>query len=205
MTPYYDEGGVRIYHGDCREILPELESFDLVVTDPPYGINTKSDGNRKLSPWADLCNASLWYELWIGEVRKRLSPRGALWSFLNWRSLVTFQKASCSLRWPIESLLVWDKEWIGPGGTRGLRPSYELVALFPGELFSIDDRGLPDIRREKWSSKKPKADTPRRNRSAWRAGWSTSPAGSPSSIPSPAPGPPWSRPSHSDGRPSELR
>lgn len=37
MTPYYDEGGITIYHGDCREILPEV-SGSALVTDPPYGI-----------------------------------------------------------------------------------------------------------------------------------------------------------------------
>ena len=36
--PYYDEGGITIYHGDCREVLPMLEPVDLVLTDPPYGI-----------------------------------------------------------------------------------------------------------------------------------------------------------------------
>ncbi len=36
--PYFENDGVTLYHGDCREILPELQfdSFDLVVTDPPY-------------------------------------------------------------------------------------------------------------------------------------------------------------------------
>ena len=38
MTPYYDDGTVTIYHGDCRDILPGL-STDLVLTDPPYGIS----------------------------------------------------------------------------------------------------------------------------------------------------------------------
>lgn len=38
MTPYYEEAGITIYHGDCREILPMLPSVDLVLTDPPYGI-----------------------------------------------------------------------------------------------------------------------------------------------------------------------
>lgn len=38
-TPYYDEDGVTIYHGDCRDILPLLPKVDLVLTDPPYGIN----------------------------------------------------------------------------------------------------------------------------------------------------------------------
>lgn len=38
MKPYYDHGGITIYHGDCREVLPGLPEADLVLTDPPYGI-----------------------------------------------------------------------------------------------------------------------------------------------------------------------
>lgn len=41
IKPYYDHKGIVIYHGDCLEIMPELESVDLVLTDPPYG--TKRD------------------------------------------------------------------------------------------------------------------------------------------------------------------
>ncbi len=39
MKPYYQDEWVTIYLGDCREILPSLEKVDLVLTDPPYGIN----------------------------------------------------------------------------------------------------------------------------------------------------------------------
>jgi len=40
ITPYYDQDGITIYCGDCREILPQLDvKVDLVLTDPPYGIN----------------------------------------------------------------------------------------------------------------------------------------------------------------------
>lgn len=38
MKPYYEQSGVTIYHGDCREVLP-LVSADALVTDPPYGVN----------------------------------------------------------------------------------------------------------------------------------------------------------------------
>lgn len=38
MKPYYEQDGITIYHGDCREVLPTLESADLVLTDPPYGL-----------------------------------------------------------------------------------------------------------------------------------------------------------------------
>jgi site-specific DNA-methyltransferase (adenine-specific) len=34
MNPYYEHGGITIYHGDCREI--ELSSIPLVITSPPY-------------------------------------------------------------------------------------------------------------------------------------------------------------------------
>jgi len=40
IKPYYQDEWVTIYHGDCREILPQLDvKVDLVLTDPPYGIN----------------------------------------------------------------------------------------------------------------------------------------------------------------------
>lgn len=39
LKPYYEEPGITLYHGDCREILPQLkpDNVDLVLTDPPYG------------------------------------------------------------------------------------------------------------------------------------------------------------------------
>lgn len=37
MTPYYERGGITIYHGDCRDVLPGIGHVDLVLTDPPYG------------------------------------------------------------------------------------------------------------------------------------------------------------------------
>lgn len=36
MKPYYQDNAVTLYHGDCREIVPTLGRFDLLLTDPPY-------------------------------------------------------------------------------------------------------------------------------------------------------------------------
>lgn len=46
MKPYYQEGGITIYHGDCREIMTSL-AFDVVITDPPYGIKLHQCANAR--------------------------------------------------------------------------------------------------------------------------------------------------------------
>ena len=47
-------GDCVLYQGDCAVILPQLPNFDLILTDPPYGINrdgkpqsTSSHGGHK--------------------------------------------------------------------------------------------------------------------------------------------------------------
>ena len=52
MKPYYEEPGITIYHGDCREILPTLPKVDLVLTDPPYGISEAAGKNKSRSKCA---------------------------------------------------------------------------------------------------------------------------------------------------------
>lgn len=36
MKPYYQNGLITIYHGDCREVLPSLRSVGAIVTDPVW-------------------------------------------------------------------------------------------------------------------------------------------------------------------------
>jgi len=36
IKPYYEQDGIVIYNCDCREILPQLDKVDLVLTSPPY-------------------------------------------------------------------------------------------------------------------------------------------------------------------------
>lgn len=65
MTPYYEASGVRIYHGDCRDVLPLLAGCDadLVLTDPPYNAG-KAYGKHDDAMTAEAYTA--WCAEWFG-------------------------------------------------------------------------------------------------------------------------------------------
>jgi len=46
LKPYYETKLGKLYHGDCLEILPQLEPVDLVVTSPPYDDLRQYDGYK---------------------------------------------------------------------------------------------------------------------------------------------------------------
>jgi DNA modification methylase len=57
MKPYYQDKWVTIYCGDCREILPELEVVDLVMTDPPWVNLTKGmKTDNPIQLFKDMCD-----------------------------------------------------------------------------------------------------------------------------------------------------
>jgi site-specific DNA-methyltransferase (adenine-specific) len=47
LTPYYEQDGITIYHGDCQDAVGGLFAFDLMLTDPPYGIGIASNPFRQ--------------------------------------------------------------------------------------------------------------------------------------------------------------
>ena len=65
IEPFYHDSHSVIYNADCRKVLPFLEVLDLVLTDPPYGINaTKMTMGKGQSskPKSKRFNNSSWDE-----------------------------------------------------------------------------------------------------------------------------------------------
>lgn len=90
MTPYFSDASVTIYHGDAREILPQLGAADHLITDPPYSehVHTKSRaGARALkggptsenSPANFSRKKEFGFESLTDELRECISEYNAAW------------------------------------------------------------------------------------------------------------------------------
>jgi len=58
MTPYYDRGGIQIFHGDCLDVLPQIDlgamHTAMVITDPPYNARKQyGESTNDHQEWPD--------------------------------------------------------------------------------------------------------------------------------------------------------
>jgi site-specific DNA-methyltransferase (adenine-specific) len=155
VKPYYKHGGIRIYHGDCREVLPQLPSgtVALAVTDPPYrsldshvrrGTTTRLVGGSR--PGTGSHPDSAWFPT-LGEAEVLavlatteglLAADGALYVFADVKTgLRLFPSLLPS------NVLIWDKGRIGMGYS--WRRMHEWIAYCPQPGHRLRDRGLGDI------------------------------------------------------------
>jgi len=58
LRPYHSQGGITIYCGDCREVMPEIEAADSIITDPPYGLEFMGKGWDRGVPGAEFWTAA---------------------------------------------------------------------------------------------------------------------------------------------------
>ena len=68
----------RLEVGDCLDLLPALPSgsADLVFADPPFNIGYQYDSYRDRRTKSDYLK---WVEAWLQQVRRIVSPTGAVW------------------------------------------------------------------------------------------------------------------------------
>lgn len=81
-APYWTDGQVTLYLGDCREVLPTLGvTADCIVADPPYG-ETSLPWDRWPDGWPQVA-ATVTRSLWcFGSLRMYLDRRD---EFLGWK------------------------------------------------------------------------------------------------------------------------
>jgi site-specific DNA-methyltransferase (adenine-specific) len=129
MTPYYDEDGITIYHGDCREIIPALGTIDAVVTDPPYSSGGMYRSDRS-APTANKYQIShettrtygtfsgdnrdqrsfeKWVDSWASMCIGKVVEGGGIGVFIDWRNVACVVDAIQVAGWVYRGLTPWHK------------------------------------------------------------------------------------------------
>jgi DNA modification methylase len=169
VTPYYQQDGITIYHGDCIEVVSSLQaaSVDLLVTDPPYCSggsleaqkNTSAQGLRTKTVQAEdfewfaadnMSTAGLVSLLRSVLVRSRrvLRPNSGAFVFCDWRMVPALAPALESSGLRYRNMLVWDKGSAGLGC--GFKPAHEIVLEYSNgvtEYFSRTGQNVLRYRR----------------------------------------------------------
>ena len=115
---------VRLYHGDCLDILPTLEagSVDAVITDPPYGIGyassrtTRMDGSKRTSDSA--FGEDVVIGAWLPEMFRICRDDSCLYFFTRWDVVHIWKALSEASGFIATQRLVWDKRHWGMGDLR---------------------------------------------------------------------------------------
>lgn len=95
MKSYYEDNYCTIYHGDCHEILHQLKNVDLVLTDPPYGMDYQS--NYRFNKHEKIFGDSAFpIDLILSIIDK--ADRAA-YIFCRWDNLVSMPKPKSVLVW----------------------------------------------------------------------------------------------------------
>lgn len=119
LKPYYDHGGITIFHGRCEDVLPTLPagSIDAVICDPPYGTTACA--------WdTPIDFGFMWREL------KRLTKRNAAIVLFGSQPFTSALVMSNPGMFRYE--LVWDKIQTGAPGVVKFRPLpvHETISVF---------------------------------------------------------------------------
>lgn len=109
-VPYYDDGQIQIWLGDCREILPTL-SFDAIIADPPYGISFDTDYTRFTGGVAAERRSH-------PTIHGDKEPFDPAWLLSQSKNVVLFGANCFSDRLPQGSWLIWDKR--SPNGHKNV-------------------------------------------------------------------------------------
>jgi hypothetical protein len=99
VKPYYEQDGITIYHGDCREVAEWLVA-DVLVTDPPFGMNYLSG----------------WQERPVANDADTKARDEALYQWGDDRPALVFGRWNCPHPANTRMVLTWDKgDWPGMG------------------------------------------------------------------------------------------
>ena len=132
MSDFKSEN-ILLMKGDCLERMKEIESgsVDMILTDPPYGIDFQSQWKKDKSGWMPkIKNDKKPFIEFIPESSRCLSEVGCMIIFCRFDSWQTFADECIKNGLKVKSQIVWDKVVHGMGDLRGATALQHELALF---------------------------------------------------------------------------
>jgi len=135
MKPYYEDKYTVIYNADCREVLPSLPKVDLVLTDPPYGMDYQSSRRTDKSKRHDKIAGDKEFPKWVLDI----PYKKGMFIFCRWDNLYDIPKP--------KSFIVWDKGVHSMGDLKHeFGRQWEGCAFYVGKDHSFTKRPCDVIR-----------------------------------------------------------
>jgi len=112
--PYYETPLGKLYHGDCLEIMPQLEPVDLVLTDPPYFlpakhyVATRKRADYTIKTLADRSILKTYFNLFFNQIDKSTRSTGTFYVFCDGQSYPVFYDGLFEYCKNIRPI-IWDK------------------------------------------------------------------------------------------------
>jgi hypothetical protein len=110
LKPYYEHGGITIYHGDCRDSV--LRDVDAVITDPPFFMPADHFQSRVKwqRSWGDVSILGTFWRSTLDVLCPAMKPTAHFLAFCNGDSYPVFYPEMYR-RFDTLKCLVWDKLW----------------------------------------------------------------------------------------------
>lgn len=130
MPPIFQTKSIQLYRADALQLLPELgnESFDAIITDPPYCSGGTTATERRRPPDEKYCHSGetcgrptfggdlkdqrswiRWCATWLAQGRELLRDGGYCLVFIDWRQLPALTDAFQMADFTWRGVLAWDK------------------------------------------------------------------------------------------------
>ena len=122
---------IQLIHGDCLDIMLQIPdgSVDLVLADPPYGIDYQSARRIDKAQWKPkIANDAKPFVSWLQDCRRIVAQNGALLCFCRWDVQEAFKTSIEAAGFTIKSQVIWDKVVHGMGDLDGaFAPQHEII------------------------------------------------------------------------------
>jgi site-specific DNA-methyltransferase (adenine-specific) len=122
MRPYYQDDLITIFNDDCRNVIESLAPFEIVITDPPYGMEYRSGHYKYGNPHSKVIGDESYP---VDVVKKLLTSLRCTYMFCRWDNLKELPTPT--------SCIVWAKNnWSAGDLEHAYGRMWEACLFYPG-------------------------------------------------------------------------